>query len=279
MSDKNQLVLCLSGLDPTSGAGISADIESLKITGCSCLPLISSITAQNGKGFQLLNQSPIEWLIKQTDCLFDEFKNHPIKVCKIGLMPHTDKTLSQFIRHLRKKNNAIQIIFDPIISPSSPNQLNQSLVFNQQISEKVFSTQDFLTPNRKEFFTISQINDKNNLLTEHSQEVKKALLFYQKSNIYNLAISSINSNKKIREGWLCQFDELKNKWQIKKVFNKNLKAEFHGSGCTFSSSLAGFIACGLNHKKAFSKAIKLTHKTLKKSKISGINQKYPNRNI
>ena len=39
--------MCFSGLDPTGGAGLQADIETLFSIGCHSLPIATALTAQN----------------------------------------------------------------------------------------------------------------------------------------------------------------------------------------------------------------------------------------
>ena len=45
--NKFPLVLCFSGLDPSGGAGIQADIETIATCGGHALPIASCLTVQN----------------------------------------------------------------------------------------------------------------------------------------------------------------------------------------------------------------------------------------
>ena len=49
MGDAKPTVMCFSGLDPTGGAGIQADIETLFALGCHATPIITSLTTQSTK--------------------------------------------------------------------------------------------------------------------------------------------------------------------------------------------------------------------------------------
>ena len=45
------VVLCLSGHDPSGGAGLQADIEALLAQGCHAAPAVTALTVQeDGKG-------------------------------------------------------------------------------------------------------------------------------------------------------------------------------------------------------------------------------------
>ena len=41
------VVLCLSGHDPSGGAGLQADIEALLAQGCHAAPAVTALTVQN----------------------------------------------------------------------------------------------------------------------------------------------------------------------------------------------------------------------------------------
>jgi len=41
------VVLCFSGLDPSGGAGLQADIETLHALGCHCAPIATALTVQD----------------------------------------------------------------------------------------------------------------------------------------------------------------------------------------------------------------------------------------
>ena len=46
------VVMAISGNDPTGGAGIQADIETLASMGCHTAPVITSITVQDTQDIQ-----------------------------------------------------------------------------------------------------------------------------------------------------------------------------------------------------------------------------------
>ena len=47
VANKKPIVLVIAGHDPSGGAGIQADIESIVNTGCHAVTVITSLTAQN----------------------------------------------------------------------------------------------------------------------------------------------------------------------------------------------------------------------------------------
>jgi len=81
---KPPVVLCFSGLDPTGGAGIQADIESIAKHGCHAAPIITATTVQdtnNVISFQPVDSSTI---IKQARAILKDMKISAIKIGMLG---------------------------------------------------------------------------------------------------------------------------------------------------------------------------------------------------
>ena len=59
------VVLCLSGHDPSGGAGLQADIEALQAQGCHAAPTVTALTVQdtaNVVSFRVLDP---DWVLAQ----------------------------------------------------------------------------------------------------------------------------------------------------------------------------------------------------------------------
>ena len=78
------MVVCFSGLDPTGGAGIQADIETLAAMDCYALPIISSLTVQTTSN--VLETHPVDpdLLRRQFDALIES--GLEISAIKLGLI-------------------------------------------------------------------------------------------------------------------------------------------------------------------------------------------------
>ena len=87
MSKNYPVVLSFSGHDPSGGAGIQADIETLASHHCHCASVITALTEQDSNNVKkLLPQSP-ENIISQATTLFDDMA---IMAIKIGLLGHSE---------------------------------------------------------------------------------------------------------------------------------------------------------------------------------------------
>ena len=66
------VVLCLSGHDPSGGAGLQADIEALLAQGCHAAPAVTALTVQNTvnvSDFRVLDR---EWVLAQANAVLGD---------------------------------------------------------------------------------------------------------------------------------------------------------------------------------------------------------------
>ncbi len=83
---KADTVLLFSGLDPTGGAGISADIETINQFGISALPIVTTLTAQNTQEVKLFEATSPKLIETQFKLLSDDIPFRTVKNWFIGLI-------------------------------------------------------------------------------------------------------------------------------------------------------------------------------------------------
>ncbi len=110
-------VLSIAGFDPSSGAGITADIKSFEMCGAYGLTAVSAITYQNSERFDGCNWLPKEMILRELENL-DERGHRRVSVAKIGLIENGD-TLLAICRYLRERYPGIYILWDPILRPTA----------------------------------------------------------------------------------------------------------------------------------------------------------------
>src|SRR3546814_8716464 len=77
------VVLCLSGHDPSGGAGLQADIEALLAQACHAAPAVTALTVQdtvNVTDFRVLDR---EWVLAQANAVIADM---PIAAVKLGML-------------------------------------------------------------------------------------------------------------------------------------------------------------------------------------------------
>ena len=76
-------VLVFSGLDPSGGAGVMADIEAIGAVGAHALPVITALTVQDNDRVYAVNPVDASILAHQTQVLIDKI---PVSAVKVGIV-------------------------------------------------------------------------------------------------------------------------------------------------------------------------------------------------
>ena len=77
-------ILCLSGFDPSGGAGIQADIESIVSMGGHAVPVITALTVQNTQNVSHFQAVDTQLFTEQVDKLLEDVSVKAIKIGMIG---------------------------------------------------------------------------------------------------------------------------------------------------------------------------------------------------
>ncbi|MCS5591142.1 MAG: hydroxymethylpyrimidine/phosphomethylpyrimidine kinase [Gammaproteobacteria bacterium] len=245
-------VLVFSGLDPSGGAGLSADIEAINQFGITALPIATTLTAQNT--FEVT-------MVQAVDCAIIEaqfralIKDIDFQVAKIGLLGTASQVNT--IANCLSKKPELRIVLDTIVCSSSNKQLlDESAVM--AMKDKLIPLAEIITPNRSELA----------LLAPDLDEVEAVQLL---GRPWTLVTGTDDSKTEI-EHRLYQGGELHAGFNYVK-----LPGEYHGSGCTLASSISALLARGLDMDIACKRALDYCYQTLLNAKKLGKMQYPPNR--
>lgn len=233
-------ILSIAGSDSCGGAGIQADIKSAHYHGVYACTAITAVTAQNTTGVQgIVNLEP-EFVVDQINSVLNDFK---IDAIKIGMLSN-HKIIDAVYETLKDKN--IPIILDPVaVSRSGFKLIDDDAV---ESLKKLFDLAYIITPNYYEtklFFGIEKYSEIHNLEKKYENILFKNLA---QENSWN------NDVLLTKSGEIKEFKSIK-------VHSLNT----HGTGCSFSSSLASLIALGKNLNEAIEVSKKYIHDGIEKS--------------
>jgi hydroxymethylpyrimidine/phosphomethylpyrimidine kinase len=134
MALKRPFVLSIAGTDPSSGAGVFADLKALEAHQVYGLGVVSALTCQSDKEFFRVDWVPAATIIAQADAILQRF---PVALAKIGLVQDLE-VLKSVIAYLQKAKPGIKIIWDPILQASAgyifhgqPNEVTLKGILNQ----------------------------------------------------------------------------------------------------------------------------------------------------
>ncbi len=242
----NSKILIIAGSDSSGGAGIQADIKTVTALGSYAMTAITAVTSQNTTGVRSVIAVPPREIEKQILFTSKDIKPDGIK---IGMLHSTEVILS-VIKALNKIKTK-KIILDPVmVAKGGFKLINDKAI--KTLKKKLIRKVHLITPNipEAEVLTNVNINDLDDMI-----KAAKILLRY---GVKNILIKGGHSKKKTMK------DVFLNKKELKIFKNKRIKTRnTHGTGCTLSSAITTFYACGKTLNKSCELAIKYVNQSIR----------------
>jgi hydroxymethylpyrimidine/phosphomethylpyrimidine kinase len=148
MPEKPPVILTIAGFDPSSGAGVTADIKTIAAHGCYGVSCITAMTVQSTAGVRRVD--PIDpGLVTAT--LEELAADIPIAAVHIGMLGAAKvvKSVVEFLGSRSGKTQLPNIVLDPILKSSSGADLLDS-AGTKVLIEKLIPLADVVTPNIEE---------------------------------------------------------------------------------------------------------------------------------
>lgn len=250
------IVLCFSGNDPTGGAGIQADIESIASMGAHAAPVVTALTVQDTINVKSFTATDASLVSDQARAVLEDM---PIAAFKIGMIGSLDNI--EVIHTILHDYQDIPVIIDPIISAGGGMALT-SEEMALAYSDLLFPLTTLVTPNSQEIRLLAPEADS---LDACAQE-----LMHDGCD-YVLLTGTHESTEKVTNLLYGQYQKLAScHWD-------RLPYSYHGSGCTLTSSIASLIALGHTIPDAVQVAQEYTWQTLHHAFHCGMGQHHPDR--
>lgn len=216
-------VICFSGLDPSGGAGLQADIEAIGQSGAHAAIACTALTIQNSQqvfGFEATSK---ELLLAQANAVVGDL---PIKCVKSGMLGTTDNiaALAQFLR----EHPDYLYVLDPVLVANSGGSLGDQATLVKAFAELI-PLATVLTPNTVELRALTGEEDIEKATTK---------LFEMGANAVLVKGGHEDTPDYIRNT-LFEHGQLISETQCPR-----LAGEYHGSGCSLASFIAGRLAQG-----------------------------------
>jgi hydroxymethylpyrimidine/phosphomethylpyrimidine kinase len=262
-------ILCLSGLDPTGGAGIQADIETLFSLGCHCLPVITSLTVQNTEN--VLSTSPVspDLLAMQLNTLVSDMR---IDAVKIGLIDSLEALaqIAAFVENLKQTCPDLPVVADPVLKAGGGFDFSTETLI-REYRLRIIPWCTVITPNTHELL----------LLCPETESLDDAARILCDTNCHHVLLTGTHAdtpevvNRLYSRGRIADIPEIHSR--VLSWAWPRLPGSYHGSGCTLASALAGGLANGLGVTEAAVAAQEFTWQSLQHAHQPGVGQLLPNR--
>lgn len=135
------VVLCLSGHDPSGGAGLQADIEALLAQGCHAAPAVTALTVQNTvnvSDFRVLDR---EWVLAQANAVLGDSEVAAVKLGMLGSTAMVDTVVELLQAHPQ-----LPVVCDPVLRAGGGGSLGKDEV-GFAMRERLLPLSLIATPN------------------------------------------------------------------------------------------------------------------------------------
>ncbi len=247
MEKQYKRVLSIAGSDPSGGAGIQADLKTFSACGCYGATAIVAVVDENTVGVTGVHPIPVPFVAGQIKSVLDDIGADAIK---IGMLHSSEliRTVKETLSHYNIKN----IVLDPVMVATSGDKLLQDEAI-QTLKNELIPFVRVITPNIPE---AEILLGKKIQAQEDLPLVIKDLSFDRSVSVL-LKAGHLTNDELVDVFYNAETDE------IIHLSSKRIKTlNTHGTGCTFSSAIAAYLAHGISLNDAIMKAKEYINKAI-----------------
>jgi len=236
MADKPPVVLTIAGFDPSSGAGVTADIKTIAAHSCYGVSCITALTVQSTSGVKRVESAGPELV---TDTLEELAADLDIDAVHIGMLGSGKivKAVADFLSAKRDprskwKARLPNVVLDPVLKSSSGADLLDAAGCRLLI-ERLIPLSDVVTPNIDEATVLTGIKVKE------IEEMKAAA-----AKLHEIGASAIVVTGGHLEKAIDLLSFTTNKGIEQEIFkaDRQRSNSTHGTGCAFATAMACHLA-------------------------------------
>lgn len=224
--------LTIAGSDSGGGAGIQADLKTFAAHGVFGMSAITAITAQNTCGVTDIRELDAQIIVDQIAAVFCDI---PVHAVKVGMLASAD--ITRIVADALQRHSAKNIVVDPVMVSKSGSHLLKPDAINA-LKQNLLPMADVVTPNLYEAAELVgfPVDDRTGM--ERAAVAIKAMgpryVVVKGGHLPGDACDLVYDGK--------NFLALSNE----RIDSKHT----HGTGCTFSASIAAGLARGASVEDA-----------------------------
>ncbi len=239
MAEIQPVVLTIAGFDPSSGAGITADIKTIAAHECYGVACITAITVQSTQGVRRIE--PVEPGII-TETLQELVSDLEIAAVHIGML--SNQAVVRVVADFLDRARLPHVVLDPILKSSSGVEM-LDLAGTRLMVERLLPLAEVVTPNLYEASVLAATPVAN------LGQMREAAARLHSRGSVNVVVTGGHLEKATD---LLSFTTKRGVEQEVFKADRLLSNSTHGTGCAFSAALA----CHLAHGRGLPEAVLLS---------------------
>ena len=242
------IALSIAGSDPSGGAGIQADLKTFSALGVYGMAAITALTAQNTEGVTGIEVTSADFVALQIDTIYADIKPNAVKT---GMLANAE--IIRVVAAKAWERGFKNLVVDPVMVAKSGDRLLRADAV-EALREDLIPNAYVLTPN---------LPEAEDILGRSVQTV--AAMRKAARELHALGAENVV----VKGGHLEDSDV------VDVLFDGRKFHEFsgprvpttstHGTGCTFASAIAAYLARGESVVLAVAKAKEYLTEALRKS--------------
>jgi len=239
-------ILTIAGYDPSSGAGVTRDLDTFFSLGCHGLSVPTCFVVQGPQGVRDIQPIPLDQFASMLRVVEEEVAVDGVKIGVVWDSPYIEM-ISSFLKKLKGK----PVVVDPIYAAKNGRKLITEEGLNCLV-KKIFPLTTLLTPNLGE---ASLLTGKKIKTLDEAKSCAKELIRLGPRAVV------------VKGGHLkgAPVDVFFDGQDIFVWEKPRINRQVHGTGCLFSSLLAAFLTNGYALEEAFLAAEKEMEQALEKN--------------
>jgi hydroxymethylpyrimidine/phosphomethylpyrimidine kinase len=259
-------VMTFAATDPSSGAGLQADVLTLASIGCHPLSVVTALTVQDTLGVDNVMVFDADWVNEQARTILEDMH---VSAFKLGMLGSVENIA--VIAEIMADYPDTPLLIDPILSSGRGDELANEEMQAAMI-DLLFPQATLITPNSLEARRLAFSDD-----ADDADEIENTSLDESAQRLLSMGCEYVlitGTHERSTEVVNTLYGE---KGLIKSYSWERLPGSYHGSGCTLTSAIAACIAHGLTIEEAVAEAQEYTWQTLKAAFRPGMGQYIPDR--
>lgn len=262
-------VLVFAGLDPSGGAGLSADLQAIAGQGAHALTVVTALTVQDNDRVWGVHPVTSALLRQQALALIDKFV---INAVKIGITGSTEnaQAIADLIVQLRREQPQLPVVLDPVLASGHGDLLSRDDAV--QALRPLLPLATVLTPNEPEAQALTGRSSVAAQMQRLSEQGCQHVLLTGGHSDGEVVLNRWFGPQSAQDAVPNAEPDALRAWRWLR-----LAGGFHGSGCTLASALAGQLAMQVPLALALDAAQAYCHAALMGAYAIGSGQRIPAR--
>lgn len=152
-AERRSILLTIAGFDPSSGAGMTADLKVFAAHHLYGVAAISALTVQSTAGVRRVEPVAATLLRETLDCLAGDLPLAGIKIGMLATAANVDE-VAAFLEGLAEEGDRIPVVLDPVLCSSSGHPLLEQNGL-QRLRDRLLPLVSCVTPNVDELLLLT----------------------------------------------------------------------------------------------------------------------------